>query len=42
MAAINGVIETQKVTIDPALLKKSVIGDYHRIDLWEDVSELDW
>lgn len=42
MATSNSAIETQKISIDPALLKKSVIGDYHRIDLWEDVSELDW
>ncbi|MDD5292259.1 MAG: lysine 2,3-aminomutase [Candidatus Omnitrophica bacterium] len=42
MAASNSSVETQKISIDPALLKKSVIGDYHRIDLWEDVSELEW
>ena len=34
--------EMQQVVVDPAVLKKSVIGDYHRIDLWKDVSELDW
>jgi len=32
----------QQEIIDPAVLKKSIIGDYHRVDLWEDVSELDW
>lgn len=42
MASSNSAVEIQKISIDPALLKKSVIGDYHRIDLWEDVSELDW
>lgn len=34
--------EVQQTIIDPAVLKKSVIGDYHRIDLWKDVPELDW
>jgi len=38
----NGVTVTQQTFVDPAVLKKSVIGDYHRIDLWKDVSELDW
>jgi len=42
MALTNSVVEAQKNLIDPAVLKKSVIGDYHRIDLWKDVSELDW
>jgi len=42
LAASNSSVETQKIFIDPALLKKSVIGDYHRIDLWKDVSELEW
>jgi lysine 2,3-aminomutase len=32
----------QQNIIDPVLLRKSVIGDYHRIELWKDVSELDW
>ncbi|MFH1622783.1 MAG: KamA family radical SAM protein [Candidatus Omnitrophota bacterium] len=34
--------EVQQTFVDPAVFKKSVIGDYHRIDLWKDVSELDW
>ncbi|MDD5005015.1 MAG: KamA family radical SAM protein [Candidatus Omnitrophica bacterium] len=42
MSTSNIAAETQQSTIDPALLKKSVIGDYRRIDLWKDVSELDW
>lgn len=29
-------------SIDPFLLKKSIIGDYHRVELWKDVSELEW
>jgi lysine 2,3-aminomutase len=42
MATINSVVETPKILVDPAVLKKSVIGDYHSIDLWKEVSELDW
>jgi len=41
LASENAVALTQQI-LDPVLLKKSVIGDYHRIDLWEAVSELDW
>jgi lysine 2,3-aminomutase len=42
MATTNSIVETQKNLIDPAVLKKSVIGDYHGIDLWKDTSELEW
>lgn len=44
MPATNGttVAQQQVLDIDPAVLRKSVIGDYHRIGLWKDVSELDW
>ena len=42
MAASHSSSEVQQTLIDPAVLKKSVIGDYHRINLWKDVSELDW
>ncbi|MFC1752695.1 KamA family radical SAM protein [Thermoproteota archaeon] len=42
MPTQNNVTTTQQNIIDPAVLKKSVIGDYHRIDLWKDVSEFDW
>lgn len=40
--ASNGTSAIQQTFVDPEVLKKSVIGDYHRIDLWKDVSELDW
>ena len=42
MASSNSEAQIQQTFVDPAVLKKSVIGDYHRIDLWKDVSELDW
>lgn len=42
MPQSNGSIEVQQTFVDPAVLKRSIIGDYHRIDLWKDVSELDW
>ena len=42
MPQSNGSIEVQQTFVDPAVLKKSVIGDFHRVDLWKDVSELDW
>jgi len=38
----NSTLAVQQTFIDPAVLKRSIIGDYHRIDLWKDVSELDW
>ena len=42
MPPSNSTLAIQQTFIDPAVLKRSIIGDYHRIDLWEDVSELDW
>ena len=42
MSPSNGTIAIQQTFVDPAVLKRSIIGDYHRIDLWENVSELDW
>ena len=42
MPSSNSTLAVQQTLIDPAVLKKSIIGDYHRIDLWKDVSELDW
>ena len=42
MSPSNSTLAVQQTFIDPAVLKRSIIGDYHRIDLWKDVSELDW
>jgi lysine 2,3-aminomutase len=42
LSSLNSTVAVQQTFIDPAVLKKSIIGDYHRIDLWKDVSELDW
>lgn len=42
MSLSNSTLAVQQTFIDPAVLKRSIIGDYHRIDLWKDVSELDW
>lgn len=42
MSPSNSTVAVQQTFIDPAVLKKSIIGDYHRIDLWKNVSELDW
>lgn len=42
MSASNNTVAVQQTLIDPAVLKRSIIGDYHRIELWKDVSELDW
>ncbi len=38
----NGIAAVQQTFVDPAVLKRSILGDYHRISLWKDVSELDW
>jgi len=31
----DNTVAVQQTFIDPAVLKRGIIGDYHRIDLWK-------
>lgn len=42
MALENNVAVAQKSTFELPTLSKRIIGDYQRIDLWKDISELEW